>query len=356
MKKPILLILLCCLLEAAVLNAQDEGAVREVILENTAAATVAGLGDVVGRAFIYSQDGVVLIHLRPGRMPLPAGIVLEGWLVDDGLLGALGTSDARVADQVYGAPFADLALDVLVSAAPYALSTGLLTEDTEGNWSLEFHSANYSLTPYDTVVVTAEADGNRGAWDPRPGTPFFVGAIAGGALAPSIERLGMVGPAVALPQYVPREIKLVATPLAAAAGLGNMTGQATLYAGGESRVRFQIEGNGASIETCLVLEGWLVDAGRFGGSGLSHASDSDEALGVAFSNERMAAAVEAAPYALSVGVAAEDGRGGWGAETHFPAYNFAPYETFMVTLESDCNAGSFDPRPGTPVLIGRIDE
>ena len=115
--------------------------------------------------------------------------------------------------------------------------------------------------------------------------------------------------------------------------------------------------NGAEVPAGSVLEAYLVDAGLDGGMGTSNASDADEAFGVAFGNADFKAAVEAAPYALSLGVltAAEDGS--LSLTFHIPAYNFSPYDTVMVTIESDGDDGmmGFDPRPGAPVLDGDIN-
>lgn len=345
------------LLAWTVVSAQDEANALEVPLNATGFAENAGLGGVTGEAFVYVEDGVILIQLHPNGATFPEGTVLEGWVVDLGRFNDPSASNVSVADQTYGPPFGDLALDVLVSAAPYALSTGLVTVDETGNWSLEFHAPNYNFSPYDAVIITAESDGNQGEWDPRPGTPFFAGGIAEGTQAMAIERLGMVGPVMIPEMREPIQVTLGPTPLAEGAGLGMSSGSATLYADGRSSINFTIHLNdSAGPEGCLVLEGWVVDAGRFGGPGVSNANDGDEAWGLPFHewDARFDAAVEAAPYALSTGVAADNGDGTLSASIHFPGYNFAPYDAFVVTLESDCNDFGFDPRPGTPVLIGHI--
>ena len=358
------------LLAMTAANAQDEANAIEVTLNATGFAESAGLGDVTGEAFVYVEDGVILkdgvilIQLHPNGATIPEGTVLEGWLVDLGIFNEPSASNVSVADQTYGPPFGNLALDVLVSSAPYALSTGLVSEDESGNWSLEFRIPNYNFSPYDAVVITAESDGNQGEWDPRPGTPFFAGGIAEGTEALAIERLGMVGP-IAVPEArEPIQVELGPTPLAAGAGLGQSSGSATLYSTPRygydtARIDFTIHLNGsAGPGGCLVLEGWVVDAGLLGGPGVSNSYDGDEAWGLPFHewDARFDAAVEAAPYALSTGVAADNGDGTLSASIHFPGYNFAPYDAFVVTLESDCNDSGFDPRPGTPVLIGMIGD
>lgn len=364
-------------------QAQDESQVREVPLvaypEDPLDPYPSAIRELIsarGMAFLYVHDGVVLIHMQPNGAVLPEGTVLEGWLVDMGKVGpwSADDSDASHRDQTHGPTFGDPAMDILISAAPYARSVGLLTKDETGNWSLEFHIPNSPyLTPYDLVWITAESDGNTGEWDPRPGTPIFYGVIDESPWGPAIERLGMVGPIEIPALREPIAVPLERTSYADSAWLWSISGQATLYAtpryGSDTRrVDFTVQFNDQPIPSwlpgvgdlprvdCLVLEGWLVDAGLLGGEGVSHASDADEAWGVAFDRRdvRFAAAVEAAPYALSTGVAADNGDGTLSASIHFPGYNFDPFDTFMVTVEGDCNEYWFDPRPGTPVLIGRI--
>ena len=357
-----MLVLGTLLLALAPLGAQEmEMGVVSSAFSATPFAEAAGLGGVTGHAIFDSSYASIFINLIPNGASLPEGTVLEGWVVDVGRFAGSGYN-ASVADQGYGPPFGNLAMDVLVSAAPYALSTGLLQEDTQGNWSLDFHVPNYNFSPYDVVVITAESDGNSGdGWDPRPGAPFFTAGMSemnAELTAVEMEVFGMVGPAMMADMREPIEVTLGTTPLAANAGLEAMTGSATLYSDGSSSIDFSINLNGsAGPEGCLVLEGWVVDAGLFGGPGESNSNDGDEALGLPFGDIEMVgldAAVEAAPYALSTGVAADNGDGTLSASIHYSGYNFGPYDAFVVTLESDCNDYGFDPRPGTPVLIGSI--
>ncbi|MCY3946947.1 MAG: hypothetical protein OXF44_11770 [Anaerolineaceae bacterium] len=365
---PVLLIaLLLALAGGTLAHGEDEepvsGATHISAFTATQFAEEAGLGEVKGFAFFDSDGARLFINLSPDGASLPEGTVLEGWVVDVGRFAGSGYN-ASVADQTYGPPFGDLAMDVLVSAAPYALSTGVLQLDTEGNWSLDFHIPNYNFSPYDVVVITAESDGNAGDWDPRPGAPFFSAGMrednAELAVVP-MEVFGMVGPADAGmldPDHGHFEVELAPTPLAANAGLELASGVAVFHAD-HAGIDFFIDLNGSpGPEGCLVLEGWVVDAGLFGGPGVSNSSDSDEAHGPPFGDIEMVglnAAVEAAPYALSTGVAAPMGESMLGAGYEIPGYNFDPYDAFVVTLESDCTDRGFDPRPGTPVLIGMIE-
>lgn len=364
-----LLVLLLASLSGSALAHGDgeETSESEGILISAFSATIhaeqAGLGDVEGFAFFDRASANLFINLVHNGASLPEGTVLEGWLVDVGRFAGFGYN-ASVADQGHGPPFGDLAMDVLISAAPYALSAGVVQLDTEGNWSLDFHIPNYNFSPYDGVFVTAESDGNSGDWDPRPGTPFFIAGMrednADLAMAP-MEVFGMVGPAggeMFSADHGHFEVELGPTPLAANAGLELATGSA-IFHDDHAGIDFFIDLNDSpGPEGCLVLEGWVVDAGLLGGPGASNAGDSDEAHGPPFGDIQMVglkAAIEAAPYALSTGVAADMGNGMLGAGHEIPGYNFDPYDAFMVTLESDCNDEGFDPRPGTPVLIGMIE-
>ena len=364
----LLVLLLASLAGSALAHGEGEAEVEsEGVLISAFSATPyaeqAGLGDVRGFAFFDRATANLFINLVPNGASLPPGTVLEGWVVDVGRFSLYGYN-ASVADQGYGPPFGNLALDVLVSAAPYALSAGVIQLDTEGNWSLDFHVPNYNFSPYDVVIVTAESDGNAGEWDPRPGAPFFTAGMrednAELALAP-MEVFGMVGPAdagAASAEHGHFEVELGPTPLAANAGLELATG-AAIFHEDHASIDFFIDLNGSEgPEGCLVLEGWVVDAGLLGGPGVSNANDGDEAHGPPFGDIEMVgldAAVEAAPYALSIGVAADLGSGMLGTGHEIPGYNFDPYDAFIVTLESDCNDEGFDPRPGTPVLIGMIE-
>ncbi len=328
----------------------------------------AGLGGVTGDATFDSAYGSIFINLIPNGAELPEGVVLEGWLVDAGRFTGPSQTNASVADQGYGPPFGNLAFDVLVSAAPYALSTGVLLEDEAGNWSLDFHVPNYNFSPYDGVVITAESDGNTGDWDPRPGAPFFSAGMnpMNADLQPvEMEVFGMVGPAgidsdVTVTDELVGIATAEATPLAANANLSMAVAGATLYhsqMGAFIDVTIYLTGS-PGPEGCLVLEGWVVDAGLLGGPGTSNANDGDEALGPPFGDIEMVgldAAVEAAPYALSTGVVADNGDGTLSSSIFFPGYNLDPYDAFVVTLEGDCNDYGFDPRPGTPVLLGMIE-
>ena len=278
------------LLTFAPLGAQEtELGVVSSAFHATDYAEAAGLGGVTGDVTFDSANAYIFINLHPNGAELPEGTVLEGWLVDAGRFTGPSQSNASVADQGYGPPFGNLAFDVLVSAAPYALSTGVLQLDTEGNWSLDFHVPNYNFSPYDGVVITAESDGNTGDWDPRPGAPFFSAGMNPmyADLQPvEMEVFAMVGPAgIDSDVTVTDELVGIATaeptPLAANANLAMAVAGATLYhsqLGAFIDLTIYLSDN-SGPEGCLVLEGWVVDAGLLGGPGTSNANDGDEALG-----------------------------------------------------------------------------
>ncbi len=370
MKRSAIFLLSCVLLitltGGAVAQEMDTGTWSSTFSPTLVAEEV-GLGGVTGAVTFDSSYGSLFINLIPNGAELPEGTVLEGWLVAEAC--SLSKFSYCVADELYGPGFGDPGLNVLASAAPYALSTGVLLEDEAGNWSLDYHIPNYNFSPYDGVVITAESDGNSGDWDPRPGTPVFSAGMNpeyADLEKVEFEVFGMIGPAKMVVEGASFGIQFAelvgiantdVTPLAANAGLEMAVAGATLYQspyGAFIDLNIYLTGS-PGPEGCLVLEGWVVDAGLLGGPGVSNASDADEVWGTSFDDFVLNAAVEAAPYALSTGVAADNGDGTLSSSSFIPGYNLDPYDAFVVTLESDCNDHGFDPRPGTPVLLGMIE-
>lgn len=152
-----------------------------------------------------------------------------------------------------------------------------------------------------------------------------------------------------------RRVKLSPTPLAKNAGLQGATGFADVdVEKGSVRITVTLAA-GTKLPMESVLEGWLVDAGRKGGPGMSHASDRDQKYGVAFGNQEFAALSRDIPYALSTGLLRL--RAG-STRTYVGSFKIdnalTPYNAVVVTLESDGNRGAYDPRPATPVLAGEI--
>jgi hypothetical protein len=150
-------------------------------------------------------------------------------------------------------------------------------------------------------------------------------------------------------------VKLQPTPLAKNAGLAGASGFADVdVAKGTVKITVQLAA-GTALPMGSVLEGWLVDAGRKGGPGMSHASEKDQKYGAAFGNEEFATLSRDLPYALSTGILKS--RGG-SMRTYIGSFKIdntlAPYNAVVITVESDGNKGAYDPRPATPVLAGEI--
>jgi len=370
MRKFLILVLVLSL--TIIVGAQDdmmEGPDVIVTLGTTPLAEGAGLSAVTGWAHVVSDDGHIHIVLEPNGAELDANIVLEGWVVDAGLNGGPGETHVTDDDEVYGTPFGDAAFDEAVEAAPYALSTGVLTPTEDGTWEAIFDIPHYNFSPYDAVVITAESDGNSDmGFDPRPGTPVFIGMIADGEPAEemmmdddmsdeSMDDEAMDDESMDDDMMMEGvEVTLATTPLAEGAGLADITGSAIVYSS-DGSLEITIELNGAKLPEGSVLEGWVVDAGLNGGPGETNVSDDDEVFGPPFGEPAFDELVESAPYALSTGVLADsmDDMGTLTLSFHIPAYNFSPYDAVVITLESDGNTtDGFDPRPGTPVLTGEI--
>jgi hypothetical protein len=354
---------------APLATAQDDGMMHGpnviVTLTPPSYAEAAGLAAVTGWAHFNSDAASVHISLEPNGATLPEGTVLEGWVVDAGLDGGPGTTNASDADETYGTSFGDASFDAAVEAAPYALSTGVLTPTDEGTWEVDFEVPGYNFSPYDAVVITAESDGDSlMGFDPRPGAPVFAGAVADGT--PADEMSGddgmsggdeMSGDNMSGDEMMMgsgTEVTLAVTPLAEGAGLAAATGSAVVFVE-DGAVDITVNLNGAALPEGTVLEGWVVDAGLNGGPGTTNVTDADEAFGTPFDNANFDTLVESAPYALSTGVLHDNMDGTLTVSFHVPGYNFSPYDAVVITLESDGDTtDGFDPRPGTPVLAGEV--
>jgi len=112
--------------------------------------------------------------------------------------------------------------------------------------------------------------------------------------------------------------------------------------------------DGVALPENTVLEAWLIDAGLRGGLGVASVSENDQSYGTPFANSEFSASVDSAPFAHSLGMLMYD-------ETRATYHLYvdihnsaAPYDAVMITAESDTNANNYDPRPGTPVMIGEI--
>jgi hypothetical protein len=152
-----------------------------------------------------------------------------------------------------------------------------------------------------------------------------------------------------------RRVQLAPTPLAKNAGLEGASGIADVDVDqGSVKITLTLAAN-TELPAGSVLEGWVVDAGRKGGPGMSHASDRDQKFGPAFANQDLATLSRDLPYALSTGLLRRQSGNARTYVGNFKIDNtLAPYNAVVVTLESDGNSGTYDPRPGTPVLAGEI--
>ena len=132
----------------------------------------AGLQDATGSADVDVKGGTVdlKVELAPGTS-VPKGTVLEGWL------STSGKDTASDADQKYGPAFGKKDVADKSRAIPYALSTGVLHQVGHSRTYVGHFHIDNELTPYGSVAVTLESDGNKGNYDPRAGTPFLGGMI-----------------------------------------------------------------------------------------------------------------------------------------------------------------------------------
>lgn len=151
-----------------------------------------------------------------------------------------------------------------------------------------------------------------------------------------------------------RRVMLMTSPLAPNAGLQNASGFADIDVAG-GRVEFAVMlPAGQSLPAGSALEGWVVTAGSKGGPGPSTASDADQKYGPAFGMAELSKSVREVPYALSTGLLRRIGD----TQVYYGRFMIdnplTPYAAAVVTLESDGNTGIYDPRPGTPVLMGKI--
>lgn len=147
---------------------------------------------------------------------------------------------------------------------------------------------------------------------------------------------------------------LTSISLAENAGLELASGVATIDASAGRLLLDVVLPDGVTLPEGAVLEGWLVDAGTAGGLGQTSASEEDQRYGTPFANVDFTASVASAPYALSLGALSFRPERGSFHLFYETANNFTPYDAVMVTLESDGNGHDYDPRPGTPMLIGEI--
>lgn len=151
---------------------------KDVYLTTISLAENANLTKASGVAAIDKTAGQVAVDVvLPAGGSIPAGSILEAWLVDAGQNGGLGTTSVSGNDQKFGTPFANADFSASVDSAPFAAALGVLNwDEARGSFYL-YYNSSFDLTPYDAVMITLESDGNSKNYDPRPGTPILIGKI-----------------------------------------------------------------------------------------------------------------------------------------------------------------------------------
>ena len=322
---------------------EDDGVI--ITLNTTDFAAGLNLGNATGDAYVVSANGYVHITVNTNGGTLPDGVVLEGWLVDAGLEGGPGVTNASNNDELLGVAYLSEEFDSLAEAVPFAESTGVLASADGSVYELTFQLPNTNFSPYDAIVITAEADGNQANFDPRPGTPVLVGDISTGVTSRQAMRDVTVGDDASGYEV---GLQIAITDPA----YQGVTGTVSVYSSG--RVTSAINLNGAVLPENAVIEVWLIDAGlNTNGPGVSNVSDADESYGIPFGNADFDAKTDQGFYALSAGVAQIGADGAYTSDVTFPNYQFTAYDAVLVTLETDGNAPTgYDPRPGSPLLLG----
>jgi hypothetical protein len=156
-------------------------------------------------------------------------------------------------------------------------------------------------------------------------------------------------PALAAPKTPTRQrVMMMPLPPAKNAGLQMATGYADVNTRTSTLKLSVTLPPGMKLPAGTVLEGWLSTAGK------STASPRDEKFGPAFGKADLAAKLAQTPYALSTGLLRRVGK----SRTYIGRFHIdnplTPYGAVAVTMESDGNSGTYDPRPGTPLMAGPI--
>jgi len=332
-------------------SAQSSGPVK-FDLALTPLATANGLAGVSASAVIDVQNAWVTVNMKlPDGYRIPDNVAFEAWLFDGpGIINPANNSFLK--DQKYGPRYANRTIAALTDAAPYWLTLGALTSDGKGNLSVALKMNNYNFAPYEVVGITIETDGNQVPWDPRPGSTILSGRVADGKPTDPVDIGKLVG---AMPNLnTSQGVSLKLTKLGDRAGL-KITGKAFVFtdsAAGEVDVKLPAN---VKVPDGTVLEAWVADGGKLGNFGPSHARLSDNKLGPAFNNAYLSAIADAIPFATSLGTLKPGSDGStYTVQAHWQKYAFRVYNIVMVTLESDGDTGNWNPRPGTPVLVGAI--
>jgi hypothetical protein len=105
----------------------------------------------------------------------------------------------------------------------------------------------------------------------------------------------------------------------------------------------------ATLPDGAVLEAWLIDE-----PAQTNASDADEVYGVTFGSAPLAELLNSAPFAQSAGILSATDSDSYALVYQHANSNFSPYDTIAITLESNSQSATFDPRPATVVFSGDI--
>ena len=93
------------------------------------------------------------------------GDQLEAWIADHGTATDSSASSANTADD-NNAPYTDL-----LDQAPFFTSLGKFKKTKKGNYRIDYTIRN-PLIPYDFLMISLEAGGNRSNYDPRPAQSY----------------------------------------------------------------------------------------------------------------------------------------------------------------------------------------
>jgi hypothetical protein len=335
------------------LNAQAD-TLLEIPLTPMVNMEAAGLIQATGSVILDVDDGWAIFRMTlPSDYELPERTVFEGWLVDFG-----GVQDpnfpAFSADQAYGPAYADRNLAVMSNLIPYWLSTGALVDAGNGTLEVAVRWQDYTFEPFDAFTITIETDGNQTPWDPRPGSPGLFGEMINAVpyTGESVDIEALLG---TMPDMsVSQGIRLEAAALAESAGLAGISGRAfVLIEQGAVEVEVELP-EGVTLPEGTAMEVFIADGGRGGNFGTPNAHRLDNAFGAVENNEYVSAVADVIPYATGLGNLVQDDNGVYRVQMHFPAYAFRVYDVIMVTLESDGNRGNYNPRAGTPMLVGAL--
>ncbi|MCC7448602.1 MAG: hypothetical protein IT324_14375 [Anaerolineae bacterium] len=355
MRKLLLVVMLMVVLMIPALKTRaQEPTVFQVTLKPVSPGDKNGFAGMTGTAIIEKAEGWIIINAKlPEGYKTPPKTVFEGWVTDmGGLFDPLNRNNAQPSDQKFGPRFANRTLTALVDSIPYSLSTGALIDDGKGNLSVAMKWPNYNFGPFDMVVITLESDGNETPWDPRPGGPVLMGLIAEGTPTNDVDIDKAMGPMPSL--NAGQGLTLRLTKLGETAGLKGAAGKAIILTEGAAADISVTLPQGVKVPEGAALEAYVVDGGKLGNFGPSNAHLADNKLGLPYDNAYVSAIFDAAPFATSLGDLKADDKGVYRLQVHWQKYAFRVYDVMMVTLESDAGKTPWNPRPGTPVLVGAI--